>query len=192
MEKFTKKAIISAFMELLSKKSLDKITVKDIVDKCGINRNTFYYYYQDIYDLIDSIFQEETKNVRDVETGEDFFDEMKRKVGLAIEYRQALSHIYNSRSRNVIVKYLRVSSDDFVSKYICNKAKDYNVSESDLNLIIDCYSSALCVVLLEWIGGNDKSVLGLDGDEFMRKITKLYESTIHVALEAFSARTKKT
>ena len=48
MSQFTKKAIVETFLELLKEHSLDKITVKDIVEKCGINRNTFYYYYQDI------------------------------------------------------------------------------------------------------------------------------------------------
>ena len=39
----TKDAIAAAFFELLTERSLSKITVKDIVDRCGINRNTFYY-----------------------------------------------------------------------------------------------------------------------------------------------------
>lgn len=44
-------AIKEAFMHLLNRKPLDKITVKEIVEECGINRNTFYYHYDDIYDL---------------------------------------------------------------------------------------------------------------------------------------------
>ncbi len=41
-------AIKEAFMRLLNRKPLDKITVKEIVEECGINRNTFYYHYDDI------------------------------------------------------------------------------------------------------------------------------------------------
>lgn len=48
MAKFTKAAIAQSFMKLLNKQTFDKITVKDIVDDCGINRNTFYYNYSDI------------------------------------------------------------------------------------------------------------------------------------------------
>ena len=40
----TKKAINQAFLEILEKKPLDKITVRDITENCGINRNTFYYH----------------------------------------------------------------------------------------------------------------------------------------------------
>ena len=51
MSKFTKQAIYASFLKFLNEKPLDKITVKDIVDDCGINRKTFYYYFQDMYDL---------------------------------------------------------------------------------------------------------------------------------------------
>ena len=44
----TKRVIREAFVELLNERALSKITVKDITDRCGINRNTFYYHYQDV------------------------------------------------------------------------------------------------------------------------------------------------
>ena len=56
MASFTKKAIVASFLKLCAKKQPDKITVRDIVDDCEINRNTFYYYFQDIYALIDEVF----------------------------------------------------------------------------------------------------------------------------------------
>lgn len=57
MPSFTKKAIVSSFLQLIGKKPFDKITVRDIVDDCGINRNTFYYYFQDIYAVLEEICQ---------------------------------------------------------------------------------------------------------------------------------------
>ena len=53
MPSFTKKAIMEAFLHLIEKKPLDKITVRDLVDECGVNRNTFYYYFQDIYAVLE-------------------------------------------------------------------------------------------------------------------------------------------
>ena len=44
----TREAIINAFTQLLDERPLNKITVKDIVARCDINRNTFYYYFPDI------------------------------------------------------------------------------------------------------------------------------------------------
>ena len=51
----TKQAIIDSFLYLAGKKSPDKITVRDIVDDCGVNRNTFYYYFQDIYAVMETL-----------------------------------------------------------------------------------------------------------------------------------------
>ena len=45
MASFTRKAIMTVFLNLLDERPLSKITVKDIVDACGINRNTFYYHF---------------------------------------------------------------------------------------------------------------------------------------------------
>ena len=58
MSSFTKKAIMEAFLRLIGKKALDKITVRDIVDECGINRNTFYYHFQDMYAVLEAICHE--------------------------------------------------------------------------------------------------------------------------------------
>jgi AcrR family transcriptional regulator len=52
---FTKKAIVESFLRIIGKKPLEKITVRDVVDDCGINRNTFYYYFQDIYAVLEEV-----------------------------------------------------------------------------------------------------------------------------------------
>lgn len=51
----TKKAIAGALKELMEEKPISKITVGDIADRCGINRQTFYYHFQDIPDLVEWI-----------------------------------------------------------------------------------------------------------------------------------------
>lgn len=47
----TKKSIINSFLELRSKKAIEKITVKEICEKAEINKSTFYTHFKDIYDL---------------------------------------------------------------------------------------------------------------------------------------------
>ena len=51
----TKRAIYTAFAELLSEKELHKITVQELVDRADIGRATFYTHYLDIYDLNEKI-----------------------------------------------------------------------------------------------------------------------------------------
>ena len=53
MAKNTKLSLSTALLELLEAKPLDKITVTELVKKCGVNRQTFYYNFRDIYDLVE-------------------------------------------------------------------------------------------------------------------------------------------
>ncbi|MFQ8900568.1 MAG: TetR/AcrR family transcriptional regulator [Lachnospira eligens] len=56
-----KKSDNGLFLNMLKRKNIDRVTVTDICEECGINRNTFYYYFSDIYDVLDSVLIEETK-----------------------------------------------------------------------------------------------------------------------------------
>ncbi len=53
----TKKAIATAFKGLMETKPFNKISITDITDGCGLNRQSFYYHYNDKYDLINWIFE---------------------------------------------------------------------------------------------------------------------------------------
>ena len=56
MAQRTKNAIRQSFMKLLAERPFDKITIGDIAQRSEITRNAFYYYYQDIYALVEDIF----------------------------------------------------------------------------------------------------------------------------------------
>ena len=56
MSNITKKAMAQSLKKMLLVKDLDKITIIDITNACEINRQTFYYHFKDIYDLLEWIF----------------------------------------------------------------------------------------------------------------------------------------
>ena len=56
MSDSTKYALARSLKKVLEKKSLDKITITDITDDCGVNRQTFYYHFHDIYELIEWMY----------------------------------------------------------------------------------------------------------------------------------------
>ena len=55
----TKNAIRRSFIELLAERPFDKISVRDIAERSEVTRNTFYYYYTDIYALAEDVFESE-------------------------------------------------------------------------------------------------------------------------------------
>ena len=58
MKKHAKDAIIETFKELVSRKSIDRVTVKEICDHCGVNRQTLYNHFSDIMAVFKYIFYE--------------------------------------------------------------------------------------------------------------------------------------
>ena len=61
--KKTKRAIRSAFYELIKEKPLEKITVREIAERAEINKTTFYAHYETVYDLVDQLEQEAVAEV---------------------------------------------------------------------------------------------------------------------------------
>ena len=57
MANATKHALAGALLELLNTTTLDNITVKDIVERAQVSRQTFYYHFGDVYQLLDWAFQ---------------------------------------------------------------------------------------------------------------------------------------
>ena len=55
----TKFALALALKELMAQKPIDRITIHDLTERCGIRRQTFYYHFEDVYDLLRWMFQEE-------------------------------------------------------------------------------------------------------------------------------------
>ena len=63
MPNFTKQAIKASFIKLLNERPLNQITVKDIVEDCGINRNSFYYHFADLPALLEEVIMEQADNL---------------------------------------------------------------------------------------------------------------------------------
>lgn len=55
----TKRILASALKELMKEKEVEKISIREISELAGVNRQTFYYHFEDIYDLLKWTFQQE-------------------------------------------------------------------------------------------------------------------------------------
>ena len=52
MSNLTKKALLAAFGELLEEKPFNKISISDLTERCGLSRMTFYYHFENVYELM--------------------------------------------------------------------------------------------------------------------------------------------
>lgn len=118
MAKFTKKAIMDCFLNMLKRKNIDRVTVTDICEECGINRNTFYYYFSDIYDVLDSVLIEETEKNIDITEDATFYETYSKAASVIIEYRAAVIHVYNSRNRDIIEKNICIIQQNILLDFL--------------------------------------------------------------------------
>ena len=102
MPSFTRKAIMQSFMKLVDQRPINKVTIKDIVEDCGINRNTFYYHFSDIPALIEAIVQEEAAELFKAHPTISSYEECIRLAIQEIQKnKRAVLHIYNSSNRDI-------------------------------------------------------------------------------------------
>lgn len=117
MPAFTRTAIKRSFWKLLAIKPLSKITVRDIVDDCGINRNSFYYHFADVPSLINETMRErfdEITSQSDVNTMEECQYAMLKQL---LENKKEILNIYNSMSRELLEQYTMKLCEFAAEKY---------------------------------------------------------------------------
>ena len=176
MAKQTQKFIMSTFMQLLESESLDKITVRDIVEECEINRNTFYYHYSDIYDLLDDVFRVETEKFmsEDVDENTTFGEEYERAARFVLKYKKAILHIYDSKKRDVLQNYLETLAFSFISRFVKKEADGYGLLDEDIDYITGFYTHAIVGNTLGWI----KRKLPLGQEKFIARTAGTFNATV--------------
>ena len=183
MSKFTQQAIIDTFLKMLACKSLDKITVKEIVNECGINRNTFYYYFSDIYDVLDSILVEETERNIDITEDATFYETYSKAASVIIEYRAAVIHVYNSRNRDIIEKYLHNTTEYLVGLFVKRYCKGHKLTEDDREYITCFYSYSIVGIVSRWIG---EGMPPYDKD-LIKRFSESFDATIDTMINLCEA-----
>ena len=176
MAKQTQRFIMSTFMQLLEGESLDKITVRDIVEECEINRNTFYYHYSDIYDLLDDVFRVETEKFmsEDVDENTTFGEEYERAACFVLKYKKAILHIYDSKKRDVLQNYLETLAFSFISRFVKKEADGYGLPDEDIDYITGFYTHAIVGNTLGWI----KRKLPSGQEKFIARTAGTFNATV--------------
>ena len=155
MANFTKKAIQGSFLKLLEERPLSQITVKDIVSDCGVNRNTFYYYFDDIPKLIEDIIEEDAANlISAYPTVERLEDCLEAIIETALAKKRAVLHIYHSTNRDIYEFYLWKVCDHVINAYTDTILKGHNISDSDLDIMRKYLSSFAFGLVSRWLGEN--------------------------------------
>lgn len=169
MPNFTKKAIKVAFLKLLNEKPINKISVRAIVEKCGINRNSFYYHFQDIPSLIEEIVTDAADAlIRKYPTIDTLDEAVDAAFNFTLKNKKAVLHICNSANRNIYEQYLMKICGYVVTTYFETAFKEETISGSDKEIIIHFTKCALFGLYVDWINSGMK-------DDAIERLKRLIE-----------------
>ena len=187
MSGFTKEIIAKTFKELLDEKPMSKITVKDIVERCGVNRNTFYYHFKDIYDLVEwSCLEDATQALQGKKTYETWQEGLQQIFEAVLENKPFIMNVYHSVSREQIETYLFHLTHDLLYGVVQEKAKGTGISEADQSFIADFYKYSFTGVMLDWI----KDGMKVDYHMIAEKMHRTMEGNVVNSIRNFEKRNK--
>jgi Transcriptional regulator len=162
MNSLTRQNLIDAFWQLYCKKTIEKITVKEVCETAGYNRSTFYVYFKDVYDILEYIEQETI-------TVDEFFEHVYKYMFFEVDKKKALRSILQVYDNNE--KYLPVllgeNGDIHFRKNLINKIKPVVLSNffqhlnekelNQLNYIIEYQTAGVLNLISKWYS-NQKDI----------------------------------
>lgn len=173
MANFTRRAIKETFLTLLNQRPFNDITVKDIVENCGINRNSFYYHFEDLPALAEEVIGEQVRNLIQkhptVSSVEECADAV---IELVMENRRAIYHIYNSLSRDVFEEHLMDACQYIVSTYLNTEFAEKSMDSQDLDTLIRLHKCACFGSVIDWLNGGMKD----DIADYFRRVCALQKN----------------
>ena len=180
MSGFTKRAILQTFQQMLETTPFDKLTVSAVARTAGIGHNTFYYHFEDIYDLLNVWLTELLGQFTEAETEGDWEHNVKALLRTCREHSRIVYHIFNSLSRDRLERYVFSVTDDAFCRYVRQQAGDRALPEAYLSDISKVCRYAVIGFFLEFLWNEMQG----DIDENVDKLAGLFSGFVSQALDA--------
>lgn len=157
-----KTMILEAFVEQCQKKNIDKVTVKDVVESCGISRQTFYYHFQDILDVIEWGMEQAMQAALAISLREETLEgALEVFFDLAVQRRETILRLMQSQRRDRLTKIFAGYIEQYLTKLVLGKVGMRAVAAEDME-ITKCFCTYGVVgVLLDCCGRGDADAKGL-------------------------------
>lgn len=155
MASSTKRALADALKQMMEVKPIAKITVKDLVEICNVNRQTFYYHFDDVYDLLEWVFEEDANRVLPKEV---LYERWQEDVMVFFQYLYDNSsyalNIYNSGSRLYMLRFLKGRLESCIRSFADIVSEGMNIDKQDYDFVIEFYSNGIIGLISQWMDMN--------------------------------------
>lgn len=148
MTEMTKKVLAESLKKLMAVKPMNKITVKDISDNCKLTRQTFYYHFQDIYELVDWMYRNDTAELLKNCSWEDGILNLMRYIE---KNKHMFQTTLESVGREHWEKFFYPDLYEFNKTAIDEIAENMSVSENYIEFIANLYTIILVGLIVQWM-----------------------------------------
>lgn len=183
----TKQALAAALKEKMMKKQVSKISVREIIEACNVNRNTFYYHFEDIYALLKWTFEQEAIEVL---KNFDLLVNTEDAVNFVLDYIEKNKYFINcafdSLGYSELKRFLYTDILEIFVGTIENGANQLGIAadESFMRFLADFYTEALAGMILSMLQG----VTSYKRDEIVRNVMLICRVSIPQVLIAHSSK----
>lgn len=169
-----KQQIADEFLHLSRKKDPGKITVKDLVSECGVSRQTFYYYYQDIYDVIAYSIDGYIRKIADESTAITGAQESaEHYIGSIMDCIPLFRRVFASKLRPDVESMLLKTFRKYFAGMIEDNVTDVNITVREMSYLCDFLA---CSLLGEVVANCEKKTI--DVPEYCRQLMLLVHARI--------------
>ena len=148
----TKYALEASLKKFLLKKPIDKITIRDLTDDCGISRMAFYYHFKDIYDLVEwSCIEDASQALQGKKTYDTWQEGLQQIFEAVLENKPFILNVYRSVKREQVENYLYSLTYQLIEGVVEEQSENLMVTEEQKKFIADFYKYSFVGVMLDWI-----------------------------------------
>jgi probable dihydroxyacetone kinase regulator len=176
---------MDSFKELLTQKTMDRITVKEICEQCNVNRQTFYNHFDNIIDLFKSLFYEELST----EIGQNkTLDTWQKEFLATLSYLRVNSmmiiHMLDSSYWPEIKAYCATLSNRLLDKVVgeCMEKMGVQLADNDRRFIVNFYRRALNGLIIDWV----REGMVEEPEHLLKKLLTLISGGITRSIAAFN------
>lgn len=180
MASSTKEAFAAALKQMMAVKPIDRITIKDLVDICGVNRQTFYYHFDDVYDLLEWVFEQDASRVLPKEIA---VDHWREDVTIFFEYLYQNSsfviNVYNSDSRRYMLRFLKERLEGCIRGFAEIVSANRNIDRQDFEFVVEFYSNGIIGLISQWLDLGMKLPYSITKERFLVALDNSVENLLY-------------
>lgn len=185
----TKTALAASLKKYMEKKSLSKISVREIIEDCGVNRKTFYYHFQDINDLVKWMFEQEAI---EVVKQYDLMINYEDAIRFAMDYIEKNKHVCNcafdALGRDELKRFFYKDFIGIIGGMVDQLAEGLNVPQDYITFVVTLYTEALASFLIDWIRNKSNR----DKEKVIKYISITVFGTIRYSLVTAESQINET